>query len=144
MASLPKCQHWPRYVWSVGLIRGTCLRPRKARAILLTKLDLRSGFGLSLRLVFPVLQKCRELPSLLDMLTEFGLISDGLDGLYISFGRLSQCTRVLKVSVLETGHTRYSSISGSNPLRQSSVLTWHCRWTPTSIHHVSTVANFFN
>ena len=41
-------------------------------------------------------------------------------GLYISFGRLSQCTWVLMVSVLETGHTRYCSISGSDPLRHSS------------------------
>ena len=43
--------------------------------------------------------------------------------------RLSQCPWVLKVSVLETGqcHTRYCSISGSDPFRQSSSLTWHCR-----------------
>ena len=31
----------------------------------------------SLRLVYPVLQYCRERPSLLDLLSEFGLISDG-------------------------------------------------------------------
>ena len=45
-------------------------------------------------------------------------------GLYISFGRLSQCTWVLKVSVLETGLTQYCSISGNDPLRQSSSLIW--------------------
>ena len=37
-------------------------------------------------------------------------------GLYISFGRLSQFTWVLKVSVPETDHNRYCSISGSDPL----------------------------
>ena len=78
---------------------------------------------LSLILVYPVLQYRRERP----LFIEFGLISDGWLGLYISFGRLSQCTWVLKVSVLETGPTQYCSISGSDPLRQSSSLTWNCR-----------------
>ena len=64
----------------------------------------------------------RERPSNLDLLSEIGLISEGMVGFYISFERLSQCTWVLKVSVLETGHTRYCSTSGSDPLRQSSSL----------------------
>ena len=39
-------------------------------------------------------------------------------GLYFSFGRLSQYTWVLKVSIFETGYTRYCSVSGSHHL-------WH-------------------
>ena len=42
--------------------------------------------------------------------------------------RLGQCTWVLKVSVLETGHTRYCSTSGSDPLWQSSSLIWAMSW----------------
>ena len=64
-------------------------------------------------------------PSLLDLLSEFELISGGMvEALYLLW-RMSQCTWVLKVSVLEAGHTRYCSISGSDPLRQSSSLTCH-------------------
>ena len=92
---------------------------------------------LSLRLVYPVLRYRRELPSLLDLLSEFGLISDVWLGLYISFGRLSQCTWVLKVSVLETGHTRYCSTSGSDPLRQLSLI-WALSLNP-NIHPSMTV-----
>ena len=57
--------------------------------------------------------------SLFILLSEFGLISDGWLGyiIYISFVRLNQCTWVLKVSVLETCHTRYCSTSGSGLLR---------------------------
>ena len=74
----------------------------------------------------------RERPSLLDLLSEFGLISDGWLG-SISLWRLGQCTWVLKVSVLETGHTRYCSISGRDPLRQSYRLCHgYCRKTPTT------------
>ena len=50
-------------------------------------------------------------------------------GLYIE--RLSQCTWVLKVSVLDTGHTRYCGTSGSDPLRQSSSLIWALSWNPS-------------
>ena len=57
-------------------------------------------------------------------------------GVYISFGRLSQCNWVLKVSVLETGHTRYCSTSGSDPLRQLSSLIWTLSLTQTSIHNL--------
>ena len=40
---------------------------------------------------------------------------------------------MLKVSVLETGHTRYCSTSGSDPLRQSYRLCHgYCRKTPTT------------
>ena len=46
----------------------------------------------------------------------FGLISDWMVGGLYLFWRLGQCTRVLKVSLLETGHTWYCSISGSDPL----------------------------
>ena len=52
-------------------------------------------------------------------LSGFGLISDGMVGALYFPWRLGQCTWVLKISVLETGHTRYCSISGSDPLRQS-------------------------
>ena len=47
---------------------------------------------------------------------------------------------VLKVSVLETGHTRYCSISGSDPLRQSYRLCHgYCRKTPTTNNQLWTV-----
>ena len=87
-------------------------------------------------LVYLVLKYRRRRPSLLDLLFEFGIIHDGwlITISPLVFGRLSQCTWVLKVSVLETGHTRYFSTSGSDP--QSSSLTWHCRWTSTSIQSV--------
>ena len=55
-------------------------------------------------------------------LSGFELISDGMVGLYISFGRLSQCT--WSVEGLRpwnwVTHTRYCSISGRDPLRHSS------------------------
>ena len=38
----------------------------------------------------------------------------------------------LKVSVLQTGHTRYCSTFGSDPLQQSSTLIRRCRWTPNN------------
>ena len=54
------------------------------------------------------------------------------EALYLLW-RLGQCTWVLKVSVLETGHTRYCSVSGSDPLRQSYRLCHgYCRKTPTT------------
>ena len=75
--------------------------------------------------------------------SEFGLISDGwLGSMYISFGRLSQCTWVLKVSGLEIGHTRYCSTSGSDPLRQSSSLIWALSLN-LNHHHQSYTLNFW-
>ena len=58
------------------------------------------------------------------MLSQFELISDGCLGYISLVGWLSQCTWVLKVSVLETGHTRHGSTFRSDPLRQSSSLIW--------------------
>ena len=46
-------------------------------------------------------------------LSGFGLISDGWLGLYISSLEIGP----MHLSVLQTGHTRYCSISGSGPLR---------------------------
>ena len=56
-------------------------------------------------------------------------------GLYISFGILSQCTWELKVYVLETGHTRHCSTSGSDSLRHSSFLLWALSFNLNN-HHV--------
>ena len=87
----------------------------------------KSDHSLGLRLVYPVLQYRRERPSLLDLLADWFRINFWrVVGLYISFGRLGQCTWVLKVSVLETGHTRHCSISGSDPLRQPYRLCHGC------------------
>ena len=82
-----------------------------------------------------VLQYRRERLSLLDRLSEFGLISDGWLGSIISFGILSQCTWELKVYVLENGHTRHCSTSGSDPLRHSSFLLWALSFNLNN-HHV--------
>ena len=86
-------------------------------------------------MVYPVLQYRRQSPSLLDLLSEFGLISDGWLTLYISIGRLSQYTWVLKVSVLETGHTRYWQYLWEVTHSDSHHLWYeHYRETPTINH----------
>ena len=91
------------------------------------------SWSLSLRLVYPVLHKPPGAT-----ITSWSAvqirINFWLDGwaLYLLW-RLGQCTWVLKVSVLETGHTWYCSISGSDPLRQSYRLCHgYCRKTPTT------------
>ena len=61
----------------------------------------------------------REQPSLLGLLTvRFRVYFWRMVGALYLFWRLSQCIWVLKVSVLETGHTRHGSTSGSDRLRQ--------------------------
>ena len=84
----------------------------------------RSDHGLRIRLVWYRSTACMERPSLFDLRTVRSRINFWRDGcgLYIiSLSRVSQCARVLKVSVLETNHTLYCSISRSDPLRQSRV-----------------------
>ena len=81
----------------------------------------------------------RERPSLLDLLSEFGLISDGWLG-SISPLEIGPMHLSVKVSVLETGHTRYCRTSGSDPLRQSYRLCHgYCRKTPTTARRSGTI-----
>ena len=87
------------------------------------------SWSLSLRLVYPVLHKPPGATITSRSAVRIRINFWRMVGLY----RLSQCTWVLKVSVLETGHTRYCSISGSDPLRQSYRLCHgYCRKTPTT------------
>ena len=86
------------------------------------------SWSLSLRLVYPVLHKPPGATITSRSAVRIRINFWRMVGLYISFGDW-----VLKVSVLETGHTRYCSISGSDPLRQSYRLSrGYCRKTPTT------------
>ena len=89
------------------------------------------SWSLSLRLVYPVLHQPPGATITSRSAVRIRINFWRMVGLYISFEDWANALE--KVSVLETGHTRYCSISGSDPLRQSYRL-WHgyCRKTPTT------------